>query len=74
MFLQISKLCAEKWKYMSDEEKEVFVEMEDQERERMGMRAIREEGGEEEDSAEELSDEEFAELTKVVHGNQEDIG
>ena len=40
----------------------------------MGMRAIREEGGEEEDSAEELSDEEFAELTKVVHGNQEDIG
>ena len=59
---------------MSDEEKEVFVEMEDQERERMGMRAIREEGGEEEDSAEELSDEEFAELTKVVHGNQEDIG
>ena len=59
---------------MSDEEKEDFVEMEDQERERMRMRAIREEGKEEEDSAEELSDEEFAELTKVVHGNQEDIG
>ena len=32
MFLQISKLCAEKWKYMSDEEKEVFVEMEDQDK------------------------------------------
>ena len=54
---------------MSAEEKEVFVEMEDQERERMRMRAIREEGKEEE-----LSDEEFAKLTKVVHGNQEDIG
>ena len=70
--LQILKLCAEKWKYMSDEEKEDFVEMEDQERERMKMRAVREEGREEEDSAEELSDEELAELTMLVHGNQED--
>ena len=59
---------------MSDEEKEDFVEMEDQERERMRMRAVREKGKEEEDSAEELSDEEFAELTMVLHGNQEDIG
>ena len=40
---------------MSDEEKEVFVEMEDQERERMKMRAVREEAREESDSAEELS-------------------
>ena len=59
---------------MSDEEKEDFVEMEDQERERMRMRAVREEGGEEEDSAEELSDDEFADLTMVLHDNQEDIG
>ena len=57
---------------MSDEEKEDFVEMEDQERERMRMRAVREEWREEEDSAEELSDEELAELTMLVHGNQED--
>ena len=59
---------------MSDEEKEDFVEMEDQERERMRMRAVREEGREEGDSAEELSDDEFAELTMVLHGNQENIG
>ena len=32
VLLQVSKLCAEKWKNMSDEEKEVFVEMEDQEK------------------------------------------
>ena len=30
--MKVSKLCAEKWKKMSDKEKEVFLEMEDQEK------------------------------------------
>ena len=32
VLLQVSKLCAEKWKKMSDKEKEVFLEMEDQDK------------------------------------------
>ena len=66
-FLQLLKLCEEKWKYMNEEEKETFVEMEAQERERMRterMTAVRED---DEESEVELSDEEMAELTMHAH-------
>ena len=65
--LQLLKLCEEKWKYMNDEEKETFVEMEAHEKERLRterMTAVRED---EEESEVELSDEEMAELTMQAH-------
>ena len=64
---QLLKLCEEKWKYMNDEEKETFVEMEAHEKERLRterMTAVRED---EEESEVELSDEEMAELTMQAH-------
>ena len=64
---QLLKLCEEKWKYMNEEEKETFVEMEAQEKERLRterMTAVRED---DEDSEVELSDEEMAELTMHAH-------
>ena len=70
--LQLLKLCEEKWKYMNDEEKENFVEMEAQEKERLRterMTAVRED---EEESEVELSDEEMAELTVQAHDFSEE--
>ena len=69
---QLLKLCEEKWKYMNDEEKETFVEMEAQEKERLRterMTAVRED---EEESEVELSDEEMTELTIQAHDCSEE--
>ena len=66
---KLLKLCEEKWKYMNDEEKETFVEMEAQEKERLRterMTAVRARE-EDEGSLVELSDEEIAELTMQAH-------
>jgi len=62
---KLLKLCEEKWKYMNDEEKETFVEMEAQEKERLRMERMTAVRAREEDeeSEVELSDEEIAELT-----------
>ena len=71
-FLQLLRLCEEKWKYMNEEEKETFVEMEAHEKERLRterMTAVRED---DEDSEVELSDEEMAELTMHAHDDSAD--
>ena len=66
---KLLKLCEEKWKYMNDEEKETFVKMEAQVKERLRierMTAVR--AREEDEGSElELSDEEIAELTMQAH-------
>ena len=61
---KLLKLCEEKWKYMNEEEKESFVEMEAKEKERMRterMTAVRSRE-EDEGSEMELSDDDVAEL------------
>ena len=67
---KLLKLCEEKWKYMNDEEKETFVEMEAQEKERLRMERMTAVRAREEDeeSEVELSDEEIAELTMQALG------
>ena len=66
---KLLKLCEEKWKYMNDEEKETFVEMEAQEKERLRMERMTAVRAREEDEGSELelSDEEIAELTMPGH-------
>ena len=72
---KLLKLCEEKWKYMNDEEKETFVEMEAQEKERLRMERMTAVRAREEDEGSELelSDEEIAELTMPGHDYSGDV-